>query len=281
MKGLLLFKRDVVEGIWRKKWLFLFAPLLVWISCLELEQKWHEIKSFHQIKGDVTYMDYWIFLIQGKEPYEFSLNKLYEFPITWLVFFAFLLVAVNAYPAIDLKGWGIQVIVRSKSRWNWWLPKCGWCAACVVLYFLLALLTVMLFSLASGSGLSLKPSWYVMNQLGKDEYLTLSTIGRIVLLLVQPFLLAVLLGVLQMGLALLVHPMFAFCAVFSLTLVSTYCRSYFLCGNWGMPYRMSSIVSGGLDNRVCMALLLVTIGVCIVACGFLFTKKDIYESNLR
>lgn len=277
MKGLLLFKRDVIQGIWKKKVLYLFGVFLVWISCLELNQKWNEIKSVYAMKDNATCMDYWIFLIQGKEPYEFSLYRLYEFPVLWLVFFAFLLVAMNTYPANDLKGWGFQVIIHSKNRWNWWLAKCGWCVACTILYFLLALLTVAAFSIASGSELSLKPSWYVMNEFGRDGYLTLSALGRLLMLLLQPFLLALLLGVLQMGLALLVHPIFAFCAVFSLALISTYWESYFLCGNWGMPYRMSLVSPGGLGSSVCIVLLLLSVVVCMVAGGLLFAKKDIYR----
>lgn len=277
MKGLLLFKRDVAQGMWKRRIYLLFAPLLVWISCLELSKKWQETKSLYEMKGNATSMDYWIYLIQSKEEWQFNIYHPYQFPVYWLAFFAFLLVIMNTYPSTDLKEWGYQVIVHSKNRWNWWLAKCSWCIGTVAIFFLAALLTVFLYSMANGDKLGWSPSWYVMLSFGREGYTALSVFGRIQIFLLQPFLLAVLLGILQMALSLIIHPLFAFCASFFLLIISTYWKSIFLCGNWGMPYRMSAVASGGLNSTVCLVLLCLSIVICICAGGLLFARKDIYR----
>ncbi|MCH5267824.1 MAG: hypothetical protein J1E62_05705 [Lachnospiraceae bacterium] len=270
-----LIKRDMIQGIWKKKQMFLLASLITWSCCLTLSDKIQGLRKLYALKGTGTLMDYWIFLIQGKEPYEFSITDLYEFPIFWLLFFSFLLIITNMYPMVDLEQWGYQVVTHSKSRQSWWFGKCIWCAVSVFSYFALALLTISFFALIQGVSFSLKPSWYVMESYGRDGFLTLSTWKSISILFLQPFFLAVLLGILQMVLSICLNALPAFCMTFTILIISAYWKSLLLCGNLGMSYRMSAVSDGGLNSTLCLLLLLLEIIFCTLAGAALFARKDI------
>lgn len=275
MKWRELLKRDILQGIWRKKSLFLFCPLLIWVSCLDLNNKLYQLKQVYDIKGKAGFLDYWIFLIQGRETYVLSMQTYYDFRMIWLLFFAFLFVVINMYPTVDLEQWGYQVIIHSQNRWKWWLSKCIWCILCAAVYFLLALVTILVFSLLTGARINLTPSWYIMESYGSERIVDLPLLKLLVIILVQPFLLACLLGILQMSLSFILHPMVSFCLVFALLITSTYWTNYVLCGNLGMALRMRDISDGGLDSNLCMILLVAEIIACIFFGGKMFERKDI------
>lgn len=267
MKYYGLFKRDLIQGIWKEKQMYLLASLITWVCCLTLSGEIQFLRKTYEIKGIGTVMDYWIYLIQGGEPH--------EFPTFWLLFFSFLLVIMNMYPMVELEQWGYQVVTRSKSRQSWWFGKCIWCIASVLTYFAFAVLTISVFALIHGVSFSLKPSWYVMESCGRDGFLALSAWQSICILFLQPFLLAVLLGILQMILSLYWNALPTFCMTLAVLIMSAYWESLFLCGNLGMPYRMSSVSDGGLSPMLCLVLLLLEILFCTLVGTAVFARKDI------
>ncbi len=70
-----------------------------------------------------------------------------------------------------------------------------------------------------------------------------------------------------------------FIFLFTCLVISTYKRSWFLFGNWGMPYRMFPVAKNGLEPEWCLVLLMISIGIAFAVGGYLYNKKDILEER--
>lgn len=274
MKLWKICKYDIREGI-GKRMMYLWLPvLLTLVFCISQNNKamgYIQAGDFQQ----PTIMDFWICLIEGKKPYRFDLYTLYQVPVIWVTYYTLLLVSVNAYPVNDLTVWGYQVIVRSKSRLQWWIGKCCWCALSVMLYFGISFAVIAIYALGNNIAFDLHPTADMMAEFAKMSFMKISMTRLLLITIVQPILLAVLLGMLQMVLSFLLEPMISFCIVFAVLVGSTYITSWLLPGNWGMPYRMDRISKNGLDCNVSIIALVVGIVACVILGYYIFKKEDI------
>lgn len=277
MQLMKMVKHDIEEGIWVRRVYFLLAVLVSLVSCFSLHSKIVQQNQLNQMHGMGTVMDYWIYLVQGRKPYHFDLYVFFDVPARWMGLLIFLLISLNNYLLSDLKGWGVQALMRSKSRLNWWMSKVIWCWLYVLVYYGVCLFLTVLFAASNGAALSVHPSAEAMRFFVKESFLKCSELRLICIVLVQPVLLTGFLGMLQMLLSLCIKPIFAFVAVFTILMASVYWRSYLLPGNWGMPYRIAPIVKKGLLPSYCLILLIAGILVCLVAGYLIFRKRDVLE----
>lgn len=281
MRLVKLLCHDMREGFWNKRGMYLFAVFLSLLSGIELSNKISALREVENVEGVGSVMDYWIYLIQGRESYTFDWEIMYEFPLFWIGFFLFLLMAINMHPSYDLEHWGYQMVTRGKSRCLWWLSKCIWCSACCAIYFAVAALVTLLVAIANGAAVSLRPTWYVMEVVFVQKAAHISLPMLFLMEVLMPCLMAVFVSLLQTLLSLLIHPMASYCISVSIIVISTYSRKYFLPGNWGMPYRLNIAVEGGLRWEVCLALEIAGIVLCVLVGKFLFDRLDILEKRVQ
>lgn len=277
MKGWKLLCHDIREGLWKKRGFYLFSIFVAMLSGIELGNQITALKRVEKLEGAGSLMDYWIYLMQGKEPYQFSLDQMYEFPVIWIGFFLFFFMAVNVHPIYDLEHWGYQMVTRVKSRGAWWLSKCIWCLLCCLAYFALAAFATLLMTVANGAKISIEPTWYVMESFSEQRVMELSLPMLLILTVAAPCLMAYFFALLQMVLSLRLHSLVSFCILTGVVMASAYTQSYFLPGNWGMPYRMDLVAGKGLHVGMCFALLLSGIFLCILIGKFLFDRQNILE----
>ena len=109
--------------------------------------------------------------------------------------------------------------------------------------------------------------------------MTCSLLRLLCIAVVQPVLLLVVLGTIQMALSMKISEISAFIILFAGLVISTYKRNLVLFGNWGMPYRMFPAAKQGLDPKLCMVLLCGFIVVLFVAGYLLCNKRDILEER--
>lgn len=275
MKTLKILRYDIKYGILKKYAYYICGILIAAVSCLELNNRISLLKRDVNIKGSGAFIDYWIYLIQGKEPYTFSIGEFYEFPKIWILIFGFYLISTCMHPHSDLSGIGGQYIIRSRSREKWWISKTLWILLSSVCYFAAILLSVVIISLLFKIPIRITPSWYVMEQFGRNGFLDCGMGKLFILVLLQPVLLASALGMLQMVLMLKLHPLLSFSLCFSLLIISTYHRNYFLLGNLGMPFRMDEIMQPGLSSGVSIMILLFVFVLCFCIGLKIMQGKDI------
>lgn len=180
---------------------------------------------------------------------------------------------------IVLKKMGTQIIIRSGSRLRWWISKFLWLVTYAVVYTGICMLVVALYTLANGASLNLHLTMSVAMVFTKKSFLLCSLLRLLCIAVVQPVLLLVLLGTIQMALSMKISEISAFIILFAGMVISTYKRNLVLFGNWGMPYRMFPAAKQGLDPKLCLVLLCGFIVILFVAGYLLCNKRDILEER--
>lgn len=276
MKLLKILQYDIKYGVIKKRSFYLLGVLIATISCVQLSNNLASLKLTENIHGNGSMIDYWIYLMQGKDDYEFSVGVFYEFPQLWILIYIFYLISTCMHPYTDLFGMGSQFIVRFRSRETWWVSKSIWIMLSSLLYFFVIFFSIILFSFAFKIPITFNPTWYVMEGFGNQGFSDCNIVELFVIVLFQPVLLAGTLGMMQMFFSLKLHPLISFSICSSLLIISTYKRSYFLVGNLGMPLRMSKIAGEGLSMGVSISLLISILIVCFLGGITAMRRKDIF-----
>ena len=110
----------------------------------------------------------------------------------------------------DLKKMGTQIIIRSGSRLRWWISKLLWLVTYAVVYTGICMLVVALYTLANDASLNLHLTMSVAMVFTKKSFLLCSLLRLLCIAVVQPVLLLVLLGTIQMALSMKISGISAF-----------------------------------------------------------------------
>lgn len=278
-RQLQLWKHDFAEGIWNRRIYLLFPVFVALISCISLYAKTESRVQTGYMTDYGTFMDYWIYFIQGGKAYKFSWYNTFSLPIRWLCIQVFLLISVNNYAFHDLHNWGYQVLARSKSRCRWWFSKILWCVMYVVVYYAVCLGVIALYTALKGIPLRLLPSKEMMLVFAKTAFCFCGFKRLLCIVIVLPVLLSVFMGLLQMILSMCIKPVTSFLSVLLLIVMSVYWNKPILPGNWGMPYRIAPIKVKGLSAEACLCLLICGILICMAAGYQVFKRQDILEKS--
>lgn len=273
-----LFKHDFIEGIWKRKQYLLLAVLVSLVSCIGMNQTIQNLNLTMEA-GKGSLMDYWVYLTMCGKEYKLDLFSLFRVPVRWICLQIFALICIGNYVFEDMQHWGYQVLLRSKDRVWWWISKIIWCICLIVCYFLVCFLIVGIYAVIHGAAWSVHPSLAIMRAACKAGFAKCSIKRLLCISVVQPVVLSVFLGLLQMVLYLLIESMHAFVILFVILVISTYHKSWLLIGNWGIPYRMYPIEKSGLDPVKCLLIIFFGILFCIFMGCLLFRKKDILENQ--
>lgn len=275
MRRMKFLLHDLKNDIRSKYQYLIFGVLLALTTHISTYNRLVSAKMGENLKGNGSFADYWICMMQGKEEYHFSIGSTYEFPTNWFLLFIFVMIPICIYTWEDLGGYGQQLIVRAKSRTKWLYSKYIWAGMVVLLYFLLLLGMTLLFCLNENVVLSMHPTWYIMELHGSSTAVDLP-VGRILALyFVQPFLLMVLFCYMEITLLLYIPPVISFFCSGVVLIISLYVKSYLLVGNWGIPIRMKEVTEKGLSGSLCICLMVLVIAVMTVIGTIRMNKKDI------
>ena len=229
-------------------------------------------------KGVGTFGDFWLYIFGGMRAC--VRGEAFEFPVIWTVVFLYLFYITLYYPYNDLLGFGLNVLVRSGSRFYWWLSKCFWNAFAVVMFFCLGLASVALFCVFTGRPLSMEISSLVYTEvfeMAEDfVYPSSYTVGT---LIGMPLLTAVAISQLQMLLSLWLRPIFSFGVTAAILISSAYYLKPFMIGNYAMPVRYDAVVPNGVSLGIGVIILSAIIIACIVVGGISFRYYDIINKE--
>ena len=272
MKVLYMWKQDLIEGIWRRK-IYLLLPVLITIcSCMGIHHQILEMRKTMNV-GNPSFMDYWVYLVMCGKEYKFDVFKFFDIPMRWICLMAFVIIGLGNYITNDLQGFGCHVITRSKSRKNWWISKAMWGIAFVICYFAMCFITTAVFTFITNSSFSLKMTPAIAKIMCKRGFLACSMIRLFCISFVQPVLLAILLGMIYIVLNFIMKPTYSFIVIFSVLVISTYYKVWWLIGNWGMPYRMYPVQKSGLNPKMCLVFLILGLGLVFLVGHMLFKRK--------
>lgn len=235
-----------------------------------------------KIGGMISCGDAICYLFRGMKEYDPSMRVSFEIAdacLRWNVFLAFL---IGAYPADSLKTTGKNIIVRSGSRRQWWLSKCVWCAAAVLVFYFSIYVGIVIGTFLAQLFLE-NVTWHslaVNPQLFQRLFETQMQEGSQSFLLAKAVVLPVLASLaisgVQMLVTFVVNGAAGYMAVLALCGFSAYYMRWFLPGNAMMLYRYCEVNPDGIGIVLSSAACGVYFGICVLAGALWFEKKDIY-----
>lgn len=87
----------------------------------------------------LTAADFLLAVFGGAPCFGTVREQLAHFPLAWVAACVLIPYLTLGYPLREMRGYGVQVMVATGSRWAWWLAACVWAAMTV----LLALLSIV------------------------------------------------------------------------------------------------------------------------------------------
>ena len=252
-----VFGHDLRGGILRRR--MLLIPLLFCVPCFD---------CFRRLGGFAgSWVDYLMHCFRGAMPPTNIGN--FEFPILWFLILGGCLFLNLDYPLNDLTDAGLQVIVRTRRRRDWFLSKCVWNLVSCAVYVLLGALTAWLFALLFGDFVSCTNTpgaaertlgIYLMDSLPVGQALLVAV--------VLPYLTIAALNMLQMSLSLVMKPIFSFLICICTAITSAFVSTPFLLGNGAMVVRNGNLVEGMLPPLTtaltCIGFIIISIIIGLV-----------------
>ncbi|MCD7752206.1 MAG: DUF2705 family protein [Lachnospiraceae bacterium] len=265
---------DIRECIFKNK-RFLLIPPVFCLQCFWTKSLIFNIDS--ALNG--TYLDYLFSAFLGDDPI-FG-ERGVDIPVYWVFHFFLSAFITTGLVQRDLGGFGQQVIIREKSRKQWWLSKCVTLAISGFVYVLIADLSVLIFCLFNRVKISLHTSEQVMESLLESDTflmkvpLVTDSPLSIAAIFMMPALVIITLNAVQMLLSLIWEPVFSFLAVNCYVLLSVYISSPVAIGGYAMLCRSSLYMDGGLNPLQGAGLCLAVTAAAFLAGGLIFQRKDI------
>ncbi|WP_058270892.1 hypothetical protein [Olsenella massiliensis] len=215
--------------------------------------------------------------LAGMAPFLPSPTDPFRFPVSWAFLLLLLHFITLDYPYRDLMGFGEKVLASAGSRWAWWLSKCVWVVASVLLYWAVHLGVCALFACIPGGGLSLDVSQDLYHMMHLDMNVRPDT-GTFALFLVGVPCMTAALCLFQLFLSLVAGQTLSYLASFSILFLSAF---YYACpllpGNYLMAMRSPGVVGQGFGfpPQWGLALALGVAVFSIVTGGIAFVRMDI------
>jgi hypothetical protein len=245
------------------------------------------------MEGPLTWGENLLCVWRGMLPYEPQLGEPFTFPMHWFALLAIVAYVTLDYPFRDLNGFGGTLVVASRSRWSWWLAKCGWTVVCAVVCWAVPLVLCALVTAGTRGAWTLgaRPSVVAVLDAGRNAAVTeaggqvLETRGADVgaelasfdLLPAVCVLLAALVAILliQLAASLMVRPILGFFIAVAVLFFSAFFTVWWLPGEYLMLARCDVLCSGGMQAAVGAALCLWLSALCVVVGGVMFNHKDL------
>jgi len=260
-KKLIKFIRyDMKNGLLRKWAVYLFTVVAVLVAT-------QSIYIVYRDKG--ASIDYIFGIFVGLPKYYISPETAFNVPFIWFVFMIIPAFLIGDYAVSDLNAYGIQLIVKSRSKISWWISKTIWCITSVVVYFAIIILVLGIYGHLEGKAFSEgTDTWcYIVGMYEELEMSTLVIHG-----IIGPFITILAMCMLQMVLSLYFGSLIAYVIVIAYDILSAYITYPIFIGNYAMLFRNDMYVADGLDFRFGMIIEALVIVASFVA-GVIIMKK--------
>lgn len=208
--------------------------------------------------------DYLIYIFSGIKP----ITNAEEFvmPIIWLQIMCCPLYLNLNYPRNDLTSFGLQSLIRTHKRTQWYICKCIWSAISSVVYFTIAGIVAFALPLLLQKDSTLSFMRYSVVDSGIQAIYQIG-IAEMTEIYFAPLLNIIAINMLQMTLSFFVKEVYAFICCLSFLILSVYMPSALILGNGAMIIR-SELYGVGVSAisscaTVIVSLIMVVLSVII------------------
>jgi len=268
-------KHDIQIGIlysWKN---FIPFVIIFMFACADFSSHSVRVLSRLIIQNEPSFSDYAIDVFKGMTIFDSSsfINK-FQIPAFFLLTNFYLSYIIGKYPFKDLKGFGIQILLRSKKRSNWWFSKCIWCMFNVVSMYIIAYTIFLFFILKTGHFTFLNNPAINMSVSEVDSS-RFKELDLFLVVYILPITTSVALSLLQMLISLFTKPIIGNITIICLIVFSAYYCKFFLIGNFLMILRNECVISNaGVNTKTSLIINAIISISCIIIGTNKFKKID-------
>ncbi|MCD7770513.1 MAG: hypothetical protein LUH23_00225 [Oscillospiraceae bacterium] len=251
------FKYDLKVGFLRDLPKLLILAGIVLVANISL-YRYAELLSLN-----LGSLDYILYLTKSIAPFPQS-GEEFRFPVVWYLQQLYLAWIIGGYPFSSICD---SALIYGGSRQKWYLSKVAWIVLTVLTYYLVMIITSLLFCLATGVPIS----WEI-NLLEPTEEFSVVTI-------LLPIVTSFVTGVFQLFLMTLTTPITSFFAVAALSAASTYVTSPLLFTNCSQLLKLSAFSEEGIGTIESYLTLAIVFMLSLVAGLIIFNHRDILKDQ--
>lgn len=237
--------------------------------------------TFRSLGIQGVWMDYMLYLFQGAVPFGgiYTNGEQFNFPAQWLLLMGGCCYLNLSYPFQDLDKFGQQVMLRTRSRGQWWTSKSVWCLCAAGYCMILILGTTLLFCLAAGCPVRFTATAELLESLFSEVsdllYYDRTAAQDFVLCVGLPLLVLMALNMLQLFVGLRWKPVMGWFCSLSVLAISAIWMSPVAIGNFGMAIRSGWLLYEGVSPAVGCVICLLLIFITGTAGILWFRRYDI------
>lgn len=273
MKFFKILKYDLKNGIIRRWPSYIVAVIMGITFFSHMKMMADSLETSHIDLEKATVMNYLFYLVKGMEKYIPSPDNPFEFPVVWMIIFAYGLFLTLQYPFQDMSTCGQQVLIRVGNKGNWWLGKCIWNIVSLVCYFFVLYGTIIVLCKCSGINITLGYSNNVNETIfGITSNQQIQPKQLLLLVFLLPVFVAICMSIFQMCIGLFIKPIYSFVITMAILVLSAYYQSPWCIGNYAMIMRSEILVPDGMSSLwgIIMCFVFTFTFACV---GYNYFKK--------
>lgn len=274
MKILKLIFYDLKQGTKYNNYRWLLPVVLGILGPLMFIQMYDLVYGGHE---NATLLECAMYLYRGaKYITPEQLSSMYTLPALWLGVQIVIGFLVGYYPVDDIHTYGQQVLIRSRKRVDWWISKCVWNVATVVMSYAIIDLVILVMCVIFGMDIKLTFSDDVFVSAVLEMHSCTGTLKQVIIFtFIMPVVVSVAVSLMQMTLSMIISPMVGFILVETLALFATMLTNPVFIHNYGMLAH--SIIASPTNIKYstgCVVCLLIAV-VSVVVGAVYFEKYNV------
>lgn len=268
-----MVKTDINRGIFCKFPMFIMIFVISVIYVNEFYIK--VIKQFKRgiVDGNIGFGDCIIYFFRGMK--EYMPGEPFEIPIQFMIINILIAYMIGYFPVRDIKEYGKNILVRSKSRLEWWMSKCIWNISIVTVFYIVLYLGMIVGTLLFSDGKfvwSLTLNRSITNVLLGPINSNVDINTLVITIIILTYATTLAMSMVQMTLSLITSPIVSFVIVIVMNIMSAYYMKWFMPGNYLMTYRNILINSNGVQFQTSIIIDMLLLIFSAVS-GYIYFRK--------
>ncbi len=269
-----LLKHDIFEGIFHRWRYFLVAVLFFAFTDFVFVNNVSTFFASSDENLKCSIADIILNMFIGNEQFAPDLKKGIHISIIWLVFHTLMFSFIGFYIEDDLKKNATSLIIRVKSRKQWWTSKAIWCVLTVSIYYALFFAVALVFAALFGT-ISFEANTQIAYEFLNINVSDVGMFDVIFASFILPMIISTSVALFSAMLSLIMKPVYAFLIVIFYLAASAFYCSVFLLFNFSMIIRNNFYSVNGVANQygaliaICLMMVSYSIGLILIR------RKDI------
>ena len=276
MRLLHFLEYDISEGLirfWRR---YLWLIVLVFITCLLLDRASGDYLGMYGESWSP--LGYIVNAFWGQRPFHFNQNTPDQFrlPLAWILQYILLAYCIGNYVEEDMHGFGMQLMLKSRSRVLWWSSKCICCVCINLFYFLLLYGMTYGYAWISTGNMSMSGQQIALSLYYGEEVANTSMPELIRMTVLLPVLAGIVQSMMQLLLSLYMNSAAVMSVITFILVLASYYGNRFLVHGYAMACRYYSDRLYPQDEVLTTAFgipYLICLIVGLVGCGYGIIRK--------